>query len=162
MHWPERRERGRHADRETDKHANRKTHAKTKHTTHKQGTRENKRKKDRKKDGGWNKNKTSNTTKQQQIKRLTANNHTRHGPARAQDPAAGPWPYLPPDKYVTGLFPSEVIIVLQYYFVCIPNNHPEIISGEEGEEGTHVHTHTHTHTHTHSIGLGLNVTKLTR
>lgn len=38
--------------------------------------------------------------------------------------------YLPPDKYVTGLFPSEVIIVLQYYFVCIPNNHPELISGE--------------------------------
>lgn len=48
--------------------------------------------------------------------------------------------YLPPDKYVTGLFPSEVIIVLQYYFVCIPNNHPELISGKGGEEGTHTHT----------------------
>lgn len=42
--------------------------------------------------------------------------------------------YLPPDKYVTGLFPSEVIIVLQYYFVCIPNNHPELISGKGGRK----------------------------
>lgn len=50
--------------------------------------------------------------------------------------------YVPPHKYVTGLFPSEVIIVLQYYFVCIPNNHPELISGE-GEEG-HIHTHSWT------------------
>lgn len=48
--------------------------------------------------------------------------------------------YLPPDKYVTGLFPSEVIIVLQYNFVCIPNNHPELISGKGWEEGTHTHT----------------------
>ena len=43
-------------------------------------------------------------------------------------------PYLPPDKYVTGLFPSEVIIVLQYYFVCVPNNHPELISGKGGRK----------------------------
>lgn len=47
--------------------------------------------------------------------------------------------YLPPDKYVTGLFPSEVIIVLQYYFVCIPNNHPELISGK-GRRKEHIHT----------------------
>lgn len=47
--------------------------------------------------------------------------------------------YLPPDKYVTGLFPSEVIIVLQYYFVCIPNNHPELISGKGGRK-EHIHT----------------------
>jgi len=48
--------------------------------------------------------------------------------------------YLPPDKYVTGLFPSEVIIVLQYYFVSIPNNHPELISGKGGGgRNTYIH-----------------------
>lgn len=45
--------------------------------------------------------------------------------------------YLPPHKYVTGLFPSEEIIVLQYYFVCIPNNHPELISGK-GRRKEHI------------------------
>lgn len=48
--------------------------------------------------------------------------------------------YLPPHKYVTGLFPSEVIIVLQYNFVCIPNNHPELISGRGGRKEHDTHT----------------------
>lgn len=81
-------------------------------------------------------------TKQKQKEWLTAkkkeNPHTAHTHG---DEACSPCVplYLPPDKYVTGLFPSEVIIVLQYYFVCIPNNHPELISGK-GRRKEHIHT----------------------
>lgn len=37
--------------------------------------------------------------------------------------------YLPPDKNVTGFLASEVVIVFQDDFVCVPHYHPKLVSG---------------------------------
>lgn len=61
---------------------------------------------------------TNNKRKQKQTKSYRLTTHSSHT-----------CPYLPPHKYVTGLFPCEVIIIFQNYFVSIPYYHPELISG---------------------------------
>lgn len=86
--------------------------------------------------------KNGNKTKQNKImvNRKKKNSHTAHTHGTRFGHRVPL--YLPPDKYVTGLFPSEVIIVLQYYFVCIPNNHPELISGKGRRKEQHTHSWT--------------------
>lgn len=43
--------------------------------------------------------------------------------------------HLPPDKNVTGFLAGEVVIVLQDDLVCVPHDHPQLVSGgRKGEK----------------------------